>query len=127
MIARLKNCVQRDIRSWINGAFKNDEIAYRPLECLTMLELGKLQRMATRYAEMVREHAYLVGLMNLALQTGDINLLARTKRRLAETELECNECLLALQILQRELLSAAVDEAPAGHAAVSETCEYATA
>ena len=63
----------------MNGTFVDDEIAYRPLECLTMLELGKLQRMATRYSEMVRDHAYLVGLMNLALRTGDINLLATAK------------------------------------------------
>ena len=92
-----------------------------------MLEPGKLQRMAAHYSEMVREHAYLVGLMNLAVQTGDIDLLGRTKRRLAETELECNECLLALQILQLELLSADVAAVGDGLVAVSETREYATA
>jgi hypothetical protein len=92
-----------------------------------MLELGKLQRMATRYSEMMREHAYLVGLMNLAVRTGDINLLARAKRRLAETELECNECSSALQVMRQELLSAPAGDDGAGLAAVSETREYATA
>ena len=92
-----------------------------------MLEPGKLQRMATRYAEMVREHDYLAGLMNLAAREGDSNLLARAKKRLADTELECNECLLALQILQRELLSADVAAVGDGLVAVSETREYATA
>jgi hypothetical protein len=92
-----------------------------------MLEIGKLQRMATRYSEMVREHAYLVGLMSLAAREGDSNLQARTKKRLAETELECNECLLALQILQGELFSAAAAEVGDELVAVSETREYATA
>lgn len=123
----MKTCVKRDIRSWMNGVFVNDEIAYRPLECLTMLELGKLQRMATRYSETVREHAYLVGLMNLAVRTGDTNLLATTKRRLAETELECNECSSALEVMRQELLRATVRGNGDGVAAVSETCEYATA
>jgi hypothetical protein len=127
MTAKLKTCVKVDIRSWMYGAFMNDEVAYRPLECLTMLELGKLQRMATRYSEMVREHAYLVGLMNLALRTGDSNLLATTKKRLAETERECNECSSALRILQQELLSASVKYDEDRDAVISETCEYATA
>ena len=127
MIARLKTCVKGDIRSWINGAFVNDEIAYRPLECLTMSELEKLQRMATRYSEMVREHAYLVGLMNLAAREGDSNLRARTKKRLAETELECNECLSALDVMRHELLSASAAEVGDGLVEVSGACEYATA
>lgn len=83
--------------------------------------------MATRYSEMVREHAYLVGLMSLAAREGDSNLQARTKKRLAETELERDECLLALQILQGELLSAAAAEVGDELVAVSETREYATA
>ena len=74
-----------------------------------MLEIGKLQRMATRYSEMVREHAYLVGLMSLAAREGDSNLRARTKKRLAETELECNECLQALRDLQPEMLRTSAD------------------
>ena len=126
MIARLKKCVQGVIRSRINGAFMNDGIAYKPLECLTMSDPGMLQRMAARYAEMVREHAYLVGLMDLAVRAGDSNLLTRTKKRLAETELECNECCRALRDIQREVLRASADERE-GVAAVSETCEYATA
>ncbi len=105
----------------------NDAIAYRPLECLTMLELGKLQRLATRYSEMVREHAYLVGLMNLALRTGDTNLLATTKKRLAQTELECNECSSALRLMRQELLSAPTQDGEDRLAVVSETREYATA
>ena len=92
-----------------------------------MLELGKLQRMATRYSEMVREHAYLVGLMNLAARTGDTNLLATAKRRLAQTELECKECSSALEVMRQELLSAHAREDQGGPAVVGETLEYATA
>ena len=88
----------------------NDEIAYRPLECLTMLELEMLQRTARRYSEIVREHEYLVGLMNLAVRTGDTNLLARTKKRLAQTEAECKDCSSALMILNRELLGEKADD-----------------
>lgn len=105
----------------------NDAIAYRPLECLTMLELGMLQRMATRYSEIVREHAYLVGLMNLALRTGDTNLLATAKKRLAETERECNECSSALRDARRELLSATAKDDEDRVEVVDQTCEYATA
>jgi hypothetical protein len=108
------------------GAFMNDWIAYRPLECLTMLELGMLQRTATRYSEIVREHAYLVGLMNLAVRTGDANLLARAKKRLAETELEFKECTSALGTLTQELLGATAAGRD-GRAAASQACELATA
>ena len=105
----------------------NHGIAYKPLECLTMSDPGMLQRMATRYAEMVREHAYLVGLMGLAVRAGDINLLTRTKKRLAETELECSECCRALQVLQQEPLSVAPKDDGDRLGALSQTCEYATA
>lgn len=104
-----------------------DEIAYRPLECLTMTELGTLQRMAARYSEIVREHAYLVGLMNLAARTGDTKLLATAKERLAEAELECSQCSSAMRVLGRELLCAAAQEGEGELAAVGEICEYATA
>jgi len=105
----------------------NDEIAYRPLECLTMLELEMVQRTATRYSEIVREHAYLVGLVNLAVRTGDTNLLARTKKRLAQTEAEYKECSSALMILRRELLGAKADDSENGLVTASATCELATA
>jgi hypothetical protein len=127
MVAKAKTCVKGNIRSRINGAFLNDEIAYRPLERLTMLELGTLQRMATRYSEMVREHAYLVGLMNLALRTGDINLLTATKKRIAQTELECNECSAAMRAMRQELLSAPAKDDGERLSVVTETREYATA
>lgn len=105
----------------------NDEIAYKPLECLTRTELGTLQRMATRYSEIVREHEYLVGLMNLALRTGDANLLATTRERLAETALECSQCSSAMRILGRELLSAAAQDHEGQLAEAGETREYAMA
>ncbi|HEY1576324.1 MAG TPA: hypothetical protein VGF82_04545 [Terracidiphilus sp.] len=127
MIAKPKTCVIEIIRSWMHGTFMDDEIAYRPLESLTMSELGKLQRMATRYSEMVREHAYLVGLMNLAMRTGETNLLATTKKRLAETELECNECSLALRLMRKEMLSAPGKDGEDRLATVDETRQYATA
>lgn len=116
-----------DIRRWMNGTFMYDEIAYRPLECLTMLELEMLQRTATRYSEIVREHAYLVGLLNLAVRTGDANLLTRTKKRLAQTEAEHKECSSELMLLKRELLGAKPDDSENQVPADSSTCELATA
>lgn len=104
-----------------------DEIAFRPLECLTMLELGMLQRTAARYAEIVREHAYLVGLMNLAVRTGDANLLARTKKRLAQTETEHKECSSALALLKQELTGAQAVGSENLLPAASPACELATA
>ena len=104
-----------------------EEIAYRPLESLTMLELGMLQRLATRYSEMVREHAYLVGLVNLAMRTGDTDLLATAKRRLAEAEIECNECYSALRALRQELLNSAAKNGTDGLVTVDTMCELATA
>jgi len=101
--------------------------AYRPLECLTMLELELLQRTATRYSEIVREHAYLVGLMNLAMRTGDANLLARTKNRIAQTEVEYKECSTELGILRQELLGGKADVGKNCLAAANPTCELATA
>jgi hypothetical protein len=86
-----------------------------------------LQRTATRYSEIVREHAYLVGLMNLAVRTEDANLLARTKKRLAQTEVEYKECSSALGFLGQELLGAAADDGADCVAAASPTCELATA
>lgn len=82
----------------------NVEIAYRPWEHLTMTQLGMLQRMATNYSELVRRHAYLVGLMSLAKRTGDANLLATTEKRLAENELECDRYFSELRVLRQELL-----------------------
>jgi hypothetical protein len=104
-----------------------DEIAYGPLECLTMKELAMLQRMATRYSEIVREHAYLVGLMNLAMRTGDKKLLATTKGRLAETEFESSQCSTAMRVLGRELMSSVEKDSASELVGVGETCEYATA
>jgi hypothetical protein len=66
-----------------------------------MLELGMMQRMATRYSEMMRERAYLVGLMNLADRTGDTNLLATTRKRLAKAELECSDCASTLHMMRQ--------------------------
>ncbi len=105
----------------------NDEMVCRPLECLTMTELGMLQRMATRYSEIMREHAYLLGLMDLARRTGDRKLLATTKDRIAETELECIQCSTAMRALGREMLSGAARESEGELAGVGEACEYATA
>jgi hypothetical protein len=92
-----------------------------------MLELEMLQRTATRYSEIVREHAYLVGLANLAVRNGDTNLLARTKKRLAQTEAEAKECSSTLVILKRELLGAKADDSENQLPAASPTCELATA
>ena len=92
-----------------------------------MTELGMLQRMATRYSEIVREHAYLVGLVSLATRTGDMKLLATAKERLAETELECSQCSTAMRALGRELLIGAVHQREDDFATVSEPFEYATA
>lgn len=105
----------------------NSEIACRPLECLTSTELGMLQRMATRYSEIVREHTYLVGLMNLAERTEDAKLLATTRERLAETALECSQCSSAMRILRRGLLSAAAQGEEGQLAEASDTREYAMA
>jgi hypothetical protein len=105
----------------------NNEFACRPLECLTMTELGMLQRLATRYSEIVREHGYLVGLMNLALRTGDVKLLATAKERLAESELESSQCCSAMRALGREMLAGAACEGEGDPAARNETYEYATA
>lgn len=98
----------------------------RPVECLTMLDIGMLQRMAARYAETVREHAYLVGLMNLAVRTGDADLLATAKKRLAETERECKECSMTLEDFRRELLCAEA-KGDGDLVAAGETHEYAMA
>jgi hypothetical protein len=109
------------------GAFMNDEMVYRPLECLTSSELGMLQRMATRYSEIARERAYLVGLMNLAVRTEDAKLLATARERLAEAEFECSQCSSAMRVLGRELLSAAAEDSETALVGVAETCEFATA
>jgi hypothetical protein len=74
----------------------------------TMMETASLKRIATRYSEIEREHAYLVGLMNLAVRTGDTNLLATAKRRLAEMELQRSECFSGLGGIGQEILSADV-------------------
>lgn len=105
----------------------NDAIAYRPLECLTMIELEMLQRMATRYSEVVREHAYLVGLMNLAVRTGDTNLLATAKRRLVQTEIEYKECTAALEAMKQELSAPRTDGLGEGLPVASQVRGYATA
>ena len=75
----------------------NDLNECRPLTPLTMTELEMLRRAATRYSELVRERDYLVGLMFLAVRTGDTNLKAATKKRLADAEIECNRCYAALR------------------------------
>lgn len=75
----------------------NDLIASKPLDPLTMTEHEMLRRAATRYSELVRERDYLVGLMFLAVRTGDTNLKATTKKRLADAEIECNKCYAALR------------------------------
>jgi hypothetical protein len=46
--------------------------------------------------------------MNLAVRTGDTNLLATAKRRLAEMELQRSECFSGLGDVRQEILSAAV-------------------
>jgi hypothetical protein len=82
--------------------------------------------MATRYSEIVREHAYLIGLMNLAVRTGDANLLTQTEKRLVETELECNECSSTLRSMRQELLSPAPRDVSDGYVvAADQTWEYA--
>lgn len=75
----------------------NDLIECRPLEPLSMNELETLRRTATRYSELMRERDYLVGLMFLAVRTGDTELKATTRQRLAEAEVECNKCYAALR------------------------------
>jgi len=123
----LKISVKGDIRMLRSDALMNYESSCRPLEYLTSTELGTLQRMATRYSEIMREHAYLVGLVNLALRTGDTKLLATARERLAETELECSQCSSAMRMLGRELLSAAAQSRESEFASVGETFEFATA
>lgn len=93
-----------------------------------MTELRMLERMAARYSEVERQRIYLVGLMNLAVRAGDAKLLATAKERLREAERECNECSSALRDLRREMLSAgSARDGEDELAAVSQTCEYATA
>jgi hypothetical protein len=104
-----------------------DEIAYRPLEALTMAELGVLKRVATRYSEIAREHAYLVGLMSLAVRTGDTNLLVTAKRRLAETERQFEECSSALRAVGQKMPNPTSRDGEDELAAAGQTCEYATA
>jgi len=84
----------------------NYKIADVPLESLTTEEIAMLRRMAARYAEIMREHTYLVGLTSLAMRAGDMNLLASTKRRLAETEKQRSECFAGLQGEHRVRVSA---------------------
>ncbi|HXS11505.1 MAG TPA: hypothetical protein VN734_02275 [Acidobacteriaceae bacterium] len=94
----------------------NYKIADIPLDSLTTTEIGMLERMAARYSEIMQEHAYLVGLMSLAMRTGDTNLLATAKKRLAETEKQRNECFSGLETGRQELSSTARD-GEGGHVA----------
>ena len=84
-----------------------DLIAGKPMDPLMVTELELLQRRATRYSELVKQRDYLVGLMCLAVRTGDTTLKATTKQRLADTEAECNECYAALLGGTRETLQEA--------------------
>lgn len=92
----------------------NYKIADIPIESLTTTEIGMLRRMAARYSELMKEHAYLVGLMSLATRTGDMNLLATTKKRLAEMEKQRDECFSGLES-RREEVNAGASEG--GHVA----------
>ena len=74
-----------------------------------MTDLGMLDRMATHHSEMVRKHAYLVGLMSLAVQTGDSRLQESVKKQVAESELECDRCFSELRVLRQELLAPTED------------------
>ncbi|HEV2576728.1 MAG TPA: hypothetical protein VGU25_05915 [Acidobacteriaceae bacterium] len=74
---------------------------------LTMTDHEMLRRAAMRYSELVRERDYLLGLMFLAVRTGDTNLKATTKKRLADAEIECNKCYAALRGGGQETLSEA--------------------
>lgn len=95
----------------------NYKIADIPLDSLTTTEIGMLERMAARYSEIMQEHAYLVGLMSLAMRTGDTNLLATAKKRLAETEKQRNECFSGLETGRQELSSTAARDGEGGHVA----------
>lgn len=85
----------------------NHKIADIPIQSLTKTEIAILRRMANHYSEIMQKHAYLQGLMNLAIRTGDTNLLATAKRRLAETEKQRNECFSGLEISREEVNAAA--------------------
>jgi hypothetical protein len=85
----------------------NELIECKPLGPLTMTEHEMRRRTARRYAELVRERDYLVGLMFLAVRTGDTNLKATTEKRLAEAETECDTCYAALRGGQETLSEAA--------------------
>ena len=108
-----KICVKA-IWELVYGAYMNYKIADIPIESLTTAEIGMLRRMAARYYEIMREHTYLVGLMNLAVRAGDTNLLATTKKRLAETEKQRNECFSGLENSREEVNMAASE---GGHVA----------
>lgn len=85
----------------------NYKIADVPLESLTTEEIAMLRRMAARYAEIMQERAYLMGLTGLAMRAGDMNLLALTKNRLADVEKQRAECFSGLQGERRVRVSAA--------------------
>ena len=83
------------------------KIADVPLESLTTTEIEMLRQMAAQYAEIMQEHAYLTGLTSLATRTGDPNLLAMTKKRLAEVERQRGECFSGLEGDRRVRVSVA--------------------
>lgn len=85
----------------------NDLIAYRTLDPLTMTELSTLERTAARHWQLVRERDHLVGLMFLAVRTGNTELKATTRKRLADVEAECNKCYATLRGGGRQAMSEA--------------------
>lgn len=93
------------------------KIADIPLESLTATEIGMLERMTTRYSEIMQKHAYLMGLMSLAKQAGDTKLLATTKKQLAEVEKQRKECFSELETERRDEAGAAARATEDGHAA----------
>jgi hypothetical protein len=95
----------------------NYKIADVPLEFLTTEEIAMLRRMASRYAEIMQERAYLVGLTGLAMRAGDTNLLALAKHRLAEVEKQRSECFSGLQGERRVRVSAGASGENGGVAA----------